>query len=70
MATKILCAAGDCVYNNDKNVCTAKSINLSDYDVMTLWYARQRYQKCLTYQKSQHAIELEEKFKQFFEQRV
>ena len=68
MATKIYCAAIDCEYYRDKDGrCMAKEICLSDHSVMTAWNERQRFQKCKTYQKSQQAIELEEKFKPILE---
>lgn len=61
MATKIYCAAIDCKYNNDKNVCTAKSINLSANSVMTVWEGRQEFNTCRTFEKSQFAKDVEEK---------
>lgn len=63
MATKIYCAAMDCEFCNEKGVCTAKSIALSAASVMTVYDGRQEFNKCKTFQKSQHAIEIEKWFK-------
>jgi len=60
MATKIYCAAADCAYNNDKNVCTAKSISLSDHDVVTLWDGRRRFQRCAMFTESERGREIRE----------
>lgn len=62
MATKIYCAADDCEFWNDKRQCTSDKVYLSDNSVMTAWDGRKRFNKCLTYQKSERAKELEKKF--------
>lgn len=61
MATKIYCAAIDCAFYRNDGRCTAKTVCLSDHSVVTVWDGRQRFQRCKTWQKSQHAAELQEK---------
>jgi hypothetical protein len=56
---KVYCAAIDCEFNGDDGKCHAKSIELSDHSIQTLWEGRQRFQRCKTYQKSREAAEME-----------
>lgn len=67
MATKITCAASDCVFCNDKFRCTADKVQLAENDIMTMWDGRQRYNRCLTYQKSERAKQFENAFKDLVE---
>ena len=62
MATKIYCAVDDCEFRNDKGRCTSNTVCLSDNSVMTAWDGRKRFNRCLTYQKSERAKEFEKKF--------
>jgi len=68
MATKIYCAVADCAYNNDKNVCTAKSISLSDHDVQTVWDGQRRFQRCKTYTESPEYAEMKRRFLEIMEE--
>lgn len=66
MATKVYCAAMDCEFNSDKGVCTAKNITLSANSVVTVWEGRQEFNKCKTFQKSQMALDIEEKVAEYY----
>lgn len=65
--TGVVCAAVDCRYNNDRNRCTAKKVELSWSSVMTLWEGRQEFFRCKQYEKSAEAVELEKKLSEFME---
>lgn len=60
----IICAACDCVHNDDKNTCQAKHINLSDCYIMTMHDGRQHYQRCRDYERKHD--ELTESIEKFF----
>lgn len=62
-ATKIHCAKIECKYNSDRNVCTAKSIELSDHDVLTHWEGRQNFQRCKQFELSDEAKEINKALK-------
>ena len=49
---KVICAAVDCKYNDDKNCCTAKEICMSDHYIMTVWEGRQHFHRCEQYEMS------------------
>lgn len=59
--TKIICANSLCKYNNDKNVCTAKTAEMSWHSVMTVHDGRQEFLKCKTYRMDDRSFELVEK---------
>lgn len=61
--TKIYCADVTCKFCNSKGVCTQGNISLSFHSVMTLWDGRQSYNKCKSYEKSQTAVDMEQKLK-------
>lgn len=44
--TKIYCADVECLFNNDKCVCTAKEVALSWHSVVTVWEGRQEFHRC------------------------
>ena len=60
---KVYCASFDCKYNGDDNRCHAKTIELSDHSVMTMWEGRQQFNKCKTYEQLQEEKELFERLK-------
>ena len=55
---KVYCAALDCAFVSEDGKCHAKSISLSDHSVVTMWEGRQRFNRCKTWQESEHAKEL------------
>lgn len=57
--TKIICANSLCKYHKDKNVCTAKTAEMSWYSVMTVHDGRQEFLKCKTYEMDEHSKEIE-----------
>lgn len=63
---KIICANSMCKYNNDKNVCTAKTAEMSWHSVMTVHDGRQEFLKCKTYEMDEHYKEIENKFMELF----
>lgn len=68
---KIRCASIDCNWNSDANTCTYKSvIPLNDCDVTTLHGGREHFHRCMAYQKSERAKELENEVKKFLERHL
>ena len=63
---KVICAAGECIWNDVNNLCRAKEINLSDNYIMTVYDGRQHFNKCRNYEMSEESKrimnELKEKF--------
>ena len=59
--SKVKCAAYDCKYNSDKNICTAKDINLGWTSCMTLWDGRQEFWKCRNFEMSEESRMIKEK---------
>lgn len=68
MKNEVICAAVDCKYNNDKNICTAKRVRLNTSSVMTIWNGREEFWKCGTFEKSQEAQELEAAIEKFLKE--
>lgn len=64
--TKIICANSLCKYNNDKNVCTAKTAEMSWHSVMTVHDGRQEFLKCKTYEMDERSKEIENQFMNLF----
>lgn len=64
--TKIICANNLCKYNNDKNVCTAKTAEMSWHSVMTVHDGRQEFLKCKTYEMDERSKEIENQFMNLF----
>ena len=64
--TKIICANSLCKYNNDKNVCTAKTAEMSWHSVMTVHDGRQWFLKCKTYEMDERSKEIENQFMNLF----
>lgn len=64
--TKIICANSLCTYNNDKNVCTAKTAEMSWHSVMTVHDGRQEFLKCKTYEMDERSKEIENQFMNLF----
>ncbi len=58
--TKVYCADTSCKFNNDKGVCTQKSIALSWHSVVTVNDGRQEFSRCKTYEKSEVFEKIEE----------
>ncbi len=63
---KIICANSLCKYNNDKNVCTAKTAEMSWHSVMTVHDGRQEFLKCKTYEMDERSKEIENQFMNLF----
>lgn len=63
---KIICANSMCKYNNDKNVCTAKTAEMSWHSVMTIHDGRQEFLKCKTYEMDERSKEIENQFMNLF----
>ena len=63
--TKIVCACTECKYNDDRNRCTAKDVELSWHSVVTMHDGRQEFLKCKTYQIDDRSRELAEKLSEF-----
>ena len=63
---KIYCADMECIFNNDKGVCTAKKVALSWHSVVTLWEGRQEFNRCKTRQTSEAYKETEKLAKKLF----
>lgn len=63
----VYCAAADCKYNNNRNRCTAKRINLSWHSAMTLHEGRQEFLRCKNYEMSEESKEIAEKIRQMME---
>lgn len=64
--TKIICANSLCKYNNDKNVCTAKTAEMSWHSVMTVHDGRQEFLKCKTYEMDERSKEIENQLMNWF----
>lgn len=64
--TNIICANSLCKYNNDKNVCTAKTVEMSWHSVMTVHDGRQEFLKCKTYEMDERSKEIENQFMNLF----
>lgn len=64
--TKIICANSLCKYNNDKNVCTAKTAEMSWHSVMTVHDGRQEFLKCKTYEMDERFKDIENQFMNLF----
>ena len=64
--TKIVCACTECKYNNDRNRCTAKDVEMSWHSVMTVHDGRQEFLKCKTYEMDERSKEIENQFMNFF----
>lgn len=69
MKTVVICAAIDCKYHNDNNVCLAKRILLNFSSVMTVWNGRQEFLKCRTFEKSSEAQDIEDAIRKYLEER-
>ena len=63
---KVICAADDCEFNDNKK-CTAKSINLSENYVHTVYDGFQRFNRCNTYKQSEKIAALDELVRKYFE---
>lgn len=61
---KLFCGASDCIYNNNRNRCTAKEVSLNDLSVMTLWEGRQHLWRCKQYEMSEEAKKIEKMMKE------
>ena len=64
--TKIVCACTECKYNNDRNRCTAKDVEMSWHSVMTVHDGRQEFLKCKTYEMDERSKEIENQFMNLF----
>lgn len=65
--TKIYCADVSCEFNNDKGVCSQKTVCLGWSSVMTVWDGRQEFHRCKSYQKSKQSIEIESQMRKYME---
>lgn len=63
--TKIICANSLCKYNN-KDVCTAKTAEMSWHSVMTVHDGRQEFLKCKTYEMDERSKEIENQLMNWF----
>ena len=63
--SKIYCADVECMYNNDKGVCTAKKVALSWQSVTTVWDGRKEFNyRCKTRQTSKEQWEIEKQMEE------
>lgn len=51
--TKIICAAVECKYNSDENVCTAKTITLGENFVHTVHQGQRQFWGCHRFEQSE-----------------
>ena len=63
---KVICAAGECKWNDVNNRCRAKEINLSDNYIMTLYDGRQHFNKCRNYEMSEESKRIMNELKEMF----
>ena len=63
---KVICAACDCKWNDVKNQCIAKKINLSDIYIMTMYDGRQHFNKCRNYEMSEESKRIMNELKELF----
>lgn len=59
---KVICAACECKHN-DKGICVAKEINLSQGNINTVWEGRQDVWWCKMFEMSDFAKEIDELLK-------
>ena len=59
---KVYCAETTCKYN-DRNLCRAKTINLSASNIATVYEGRKDFWTCRKYEKSEEYKNLEEMMK-------
>ena len=57
---KLFCGASDCIYNDNRNKCTAKEVYLNDLSIMTLWEGRHHLWRCKQYEMSEKAKKIAE----------
>ena len=55
---KVVCAAVDCKFSNDRNECTAKRIVLSNGNIMTMHEGRKDIWVCAQYELSDRAKQI------------
>lgn len=67
---KVICAAGDCEFNNDDYICTASSISLSEHYIHTAHDGFQRFNRCRTYEQSEESKRLDELIRKHFEEKT
>ena len=51
--TKVKCADLSCKYNNGRDMCQAREINLAWHSVMTMHDGRQEFNRCKAYEMSE-----------------
>lgn len=67
MATKIRCAASDCIfYDMESGCCTAKSISLGDAYIHTVYNGVQHVNTCRSYHLSPEVETLASQLKEVF----
>lgn len=67
---RIKCASVECKWNNDSSMCTYKgTLLLADTYMNTVNEGYQHFHRCKMYEKSEHAIDLENQFLRFMEER-
>ena len=61
---KVICAASDCIYNDEDNTCTANTIHLTDSYYHTVHEGVKHFNICKDYRRDPRADDL---FKEFVE---
>lgn len=60
----ISCADLRCKYRNDKGKCTCKKVELSAWNVNTLYRGKQDFLKCKSFEYDKEYLEIGEKLKE------